>query len=73
MAEQQPHIYQIRLKGHLGDGWQDWFEGGVISLDDNDETLLTCTVVDQPALHGLLRKIRNLGMELLSVQRITND
>jgi len=60
-------IYQIRIKGHLGYQWTDWFEGLTITLEDNGETLLTGPVVDQAALHGLLKKVRDLGMPLLSV------
>ncbi len=63
----QPVIYQIRLKGHLGRHWTDWFDGLTITLEDNGETLLTGPVVDQAALHGLLRKVRDVGMPLLSV------
>jgi len=63
----QPMIYQIRIKGHLGRHWTDWFEGLTITLEDNGETLLTGSVVDQAALHGLLKKVRDLGMPLLSV------
>ena len=60
-------IYQIRIKGHLGAEWTDWFDDLAITLQDNGETLLTGPVVDQAALHGLLRKVRDLGMVLLSV------
>lgn len=60
-------IYQIRLKGHLGRQWADWFGGVTITLEANGETLLTCPVPDQAALHGLLRTVRDLGMTLLSV------
>jgi len=63
-------IYQIRIKGHLGRQWTDWFEGLTITLEENGETLLTGPVVDQAALHGLLRKVRDLGMPLLSVNRV---
>ena len=63
----QPVIYQIRLKGHLGRHWTDWFDGLTITLDDNGETLLTGPVADQAALHGLLKKVRDVGMPLLSV------
>jgi hypothetical protein len=59
--------YQIRIKGHLGPEWSDWFGGLDISLDDNGDTLLIGPVVDQAALHGLLRKVRDLGMPLVSV------
>ena len=63
----QPVIYQIRLKGHLGRHWTDWFDGFTITLEDNGETLLTGPVADQAALHGLLKKVRDVGMPLLSV------
>ena len=66
----QAMIYQIRIKGHLGQQWVDWFEDLSISLQDNGETLLTGPVVDQAALHGLLKKVRDLGMPLLSVECI---
>ncbi len=66
----QPIIYQIRIKGHLGRKWTDWFEGLTISLEDNGDTLLTGAVVDQAALHGLLKKVRDLGMTLVSVVRV---
>ncbi len=63
----QPMDYQIRIKGHLGRQWTDWFGGLTITLEDNGETLLTGPVVDQAALFGLLKKVRDLGMPLLSV------
>ncbi|HLX57965.1 MAG TPA: hypothetical protein VKR83_13165 [Ktedonobacteraceae bacterium] len=63
----QPLVYQIRIKGHLGRHWTNWFEGLSITLEDNGETLLTGPMVDQAALHGVLRKVRDLGMPLLSV------
>ena len=65
----QPVIYQIRLKGHLGRRWKDWFGDATITLEDNGETLITCPVVDQAALHGVLKKVRDLGMPLISVNR----
>ncbi len=63
-------VYKIRLKGHLGPQWTDWFGGATLRLEANGETLLTCPVADQAALHGLLRKVRDLGMPLLAVIRI---
>ncbi len=60
-------IYQIRIKGHLSQQWMEWFEGLTISLEDNGYSLLTGEVADQAALHRLLRKVRDLGMDLYSV------
>ena len=59
--------YQIRIKGHLGSQWTDWFEGLTITLEEDGDTLLTGLVVDQAALHGLLKRVRDLGMPLVSV------
>ena len=67
----EPMVYQIKIKGHLGCEWTDWFEGLAITLEDNGETLLTGPVVDQAALHGLLKKVRDLGIPLLSVICVT--
>ncbi len=66
----QPMVYQIRIKGHLDRRWTEWFGGLTITLEDNGETLLTGPVVDQAALHGLLRKVRDLGMPLISAIRV---
>ena len=66
-------IYEIRIKGHLDHGWTDWFEGLVITLENNGDTLITGPVVDQAALHGLLKKVRDLGMPLLSVDPVKPD
>ena len=63
----EPMIYQIRIKGHLGPQWADWFEGLTITLEEDGDTLLTGPVIDQSALHGLLKKVRDLGMTLVSV------
>jgi len=69
----QPKIYQIRLRGHLGLQWTEWFWGMSIKPEDNGDTLLTGPVVDQAALHGLLRKVRDLGMPLVSVNLVENS
>ena len=66
----EPGLYEIRIKGHLDTRWADWFEGLTITALDNGETLLTGMVVDQAALHGLLRKVRDVAMPLLSVTRV---
>lgn len=63
-------VYQIRVKGHLDQHWSDWFGGMTITLDENGDTLLTGPVVDQAALHGLLRKVRDLSLLLLSITRL---
>ena len=63
-------FYQITVKGHLNANWADWFDGLTITALDNGETLLTGPVVDQAALHGLLRKVRDLGMPLIAVSRV---
>ncbi len=59
--------YQIRIMGHLSREWKDWFEGLTIMAINNGETLFTGPVVDQAALHGLLRKVSDVGMPLFSV------
>ena len=63
-------VYQIRIEGHLGPLWMEWFAGLIITLEEDGNTLLTGTVIDQAALHGLLKKVRDLGMPLLSVNRV---
>jgi hypothetical protein len=63
----QPIVYQIRIMGHLGAQWSDWFAGLTITLEESGETLLTGPVVDQAALYCLLRQVRDLGMPLVSV------
>ena len=66
----EPLIYQIRVQGHLDRKWADWFSGLSITLLDNGETLLTGLVLDQAALHGLLKKVRDVGLPLVAVIRI---
>lgn len=66
----QPTIYQIRVKSHLDSTWTDWFEGLTITLEKSGYTLLTGPVVDQAALHALLKKIRDLGIALISVNSL---
>jgi hypothetical protein len=69
-AKTVPIVYEIRVEGRLTDQWSDWFEGLTITLGNDDETLLTGPVIDQAALYGLLKKVRDLGMPLISVQRL---
>jgi hypothetical protein len=66
----QPTVYQIKIKGHLGPQWTDWFEGLTIRLEEDGDTLLSGPVVDQAVLYGLLKKVRDLGMTLVSVNRV---
>jgi len=66
----QPTVYQIKLGGQLGREWTGWFGGLTITLAEDGDTLLTGPVIDQAALHGLLKKVRDLGLSLISVNRI---
>jgi len=66
-------VYRITVKGHLDSEWSDWFDGLTIILVDNGETVLTGPIVDQTALHGVLIKIRDLGLPLLSLTRVEPD
>ena len=68
-----PMIYQFRLKGHLGQQRMDWFDGLTITLEEDGNTLLQGSVIDQSALHGILKKIRDLGIPLLSVNSAAVD
>ena len=67
---EEPLAYQIRLKGHLDNDWAEWFGGMTITLEDDGITLLTGPAIDQAALHGLLKKVRDLGLRLISVNPI---
>ncbi len=62
--------YEIRVKGVLDQQWRDWFDGFTITPQADDQTLLSGRVADQAALHGVLAKIRDLGLPLLLVRRI---
>ena len=66
-------IYEIKLKGHLNESWADWFEGLAFTHEKDGTTKLTGEIIDQAALHGLLKKIRDLGLPLLSVNRIETN
>ena len=69
----QTNIYQIKVKGHLADDWSDWFDNMTITLDEDGETQLTGPVIDDAALHGILKRVRDLGLPLISVNRIDPD
>ena len=77
MAELQNNprdkIYEIKLKGHLNENWADWFDGLTFTHESDGATTLVGEIVDQAALHGLLKKIRDLGLPLLSVNQIETD
>jgi hypothetical protein len=63
-------VYEIRLKGHLEARWSKWFDGLAITLEESGNTLLSGPVADQAALHGLLKKVRDVGLPLLSVNSV---
>jgi hypothetical protein len=65
-----PRVYQIKIKGHLVPQWAGWFEGLTITLEEDGNTRLTGPVIDQAALHGWLKKVRDLGMPLLSINSV---
>ena len=66
----QPMVYQIKIEGHLRAQWTDWFEGLSVTLQPDGTTLLSGPVVDQAALYGLLKKVRDLGLPLLAVNQV---
>lgn len=66
----EPTVYQIRLQGYLGQHWTDWFGALTITYEESGNTLLTGPIVDQAALYGLLKRVRDLGIPLLSVNRV---
>ena len=68
--QNQQRCYEIRLQGQLDDRWTEWFEGMTIKLEEDGDTLLTGLVVDQAALHGLLKKVRDVGLPLVSVMSV---
>ena len=69
----QPTVYQIRVKSHLSSDWTDWFEGLTITPEEDGDTLLTGPVIDQAALYGLLKKVRDLGMPLISLNPVESS
>jgi len=72
-VQDEPALYEIRLKGHLADRWAGWFGEVVIGLEDDGTTRLICRTIDQAALYGLLKKVRSLGLPLLAINRVESD
>ena len=70
MTEPESKTYQIKLKGHLGESWADWFDEMTFTYEADGTTTLMGEIVDQAALHGLLKKIRDLGLPLISVNQV---
>lgn len=71
MMNEHTH-YHIKIKGHLDARWQDWFDGLTITLTDDGDTILSGSIIDQSALHGVFKKINNLGLTLISVNLQAN-
>jgi hypothetical protein len=65
--QDSPMVYQVRIRGLLDSRWSDWFDGMTVSATDHGDTLLTGPIEDQAALHGLLKKVRDSGLPLISV------
>ena len=72
-SQHKPEHYEIRVKGHLDKRWADWFDGMQITLEPSGNTRLSGAVLDQAALYGLLRRIRDCGLPLLSVICLETD
>jgi hypothetical protein len=72
-APDEPSVFQIRVKGHLDQQWTDWFYGFSITLEEGGDTLLTGRVADQATLHGLIKKVRDLGIPLVSINPVVHD
>lgn len=72
-GDYEPGRYEIRVAGHLASRWAEWFDGLTITLEANGETLLAGQVADQAALHGLLKKVRDLGLPLVSVIHVKSE
>jgi uncharacterized protein (UPF0276 family) len=68
-----PHVYEIHVEGHLGDRWSDWFDGLAIRNDPHGEAILTGLLTDQAALYGVLTKIHDLNLILISVSRAATN
>jgi hypothetical protein len=67
----EPQLYEFRIEGHLGSGWSSWFEGMTIRHEKSGDTILLGPLADQTAVHGVLAKIRDLGLPLVSVNRVS--
>jgi len=73
LNENTGEIYEISLKGQLNENWADWFDGLTVTLKEDGNTVLSGPVIDDAALHGVLKKIRDLGLQLLSVNLLGSD
>lgn len=69
----EPTLYEIRIKGHLDDRWAEWFDGLSFTHQSDGTTILAGPVIDQAALHGVLRKVRDLALPLVSVIRVDRE